>query len=184
MEPRREIKSLKKQMIELLDRFLLGHISGQELLDATVPMMMVSTHQLGRKNYIERYLIELSGKAESDISRDYVYSMRETIAGYSVNAKDRKKVLKRTLRKLIERYLFEEIDSTYYLSVLFDLAVEHDAELTTEPEVSTYLDRVQALNFHPETAAMAGSSPEKAETQLAELTTDFYEAYYKGLWDE
>ncbi len=185
MEPRPEVrKSLKKQMIELLDQFLLGYISGKELINATVPMMMLSANKRGRKNYIEKYLIELSGKEASEVSRDYVYAIRESITGDAVNTKDRKQVFKRTLRKLIERYLFDEIDTSYFLSVLFDLAVENDADISTEKDIQQLLDRIQALNFHAETAALAGSSPEAAEASLVEMVTAFYQEYYRSLWDE
>ncbi len=172
-------KSLKKQMVELLDQYLLGYISPKDLLKATVPMVMVSTHKKGRKNYIERMLLELSGKSEHELTRDYIYAMREMLTDEVSDPKDRKKVLKRTLRKLIERYVFEEIEMPYFLSMIYDLAVDFHVEIASETAIKHLIDSIQLLNFSPE----VGSSPE-SEKQLVDLVTDFYEDYYKGLWDE
>ncbi|MCI0445524.1 hypothetical protein L0152_20210, partial [bacterium] len=104
-------KSLKQEMLNLLDQFLQGYLSAKDLKNAIVPMLIVSTHKQGRKNYIEKYLLDLSGRNESELTRDYIFTLREMIGGDAVTGeKDRKRVFKRSLRKLIERYFYEEID--------------------------------------------------------------------------
>ncbi len=173
--------SLKKDMIRLLDQFLLGYVSPRELKNAVVPMLMVSGHKKGRKNYIEKYLIDISSKEESDLTRDYIYGMREFLAGDSLpSEKDRKRVFRRALRKLLERYLFDEIDGAYCISALADLSVEYDAEL--EPDVRKFLDDVHAFSVVSRQALERNETPPDEEA-LIERVNQFYEMYFRGLWD-
>ncbi len=174
--------SLKKDMIRLLDQFLLGFVSPKDLKNAVIPMLMVASHKKGRKNYIEKYLLDISSKDDAQLTRDYIYRMREYISGDSVpSEKDRKRVLRRSLRKLIERYLFDEIDGPYFISSLADLAVEYSNEL--EPEVQLLIDDVQAYAHFLREARQMNTDPPDEEA-LVERVNGFYESYFKGLWDE
>lgn len=176
--------SLKKQTVHLLDQFLLGYISAKDLINAAAPMLMVSQNRRGRKNYIEKYLMELAGKTEKDLTRDYIYKIRETIKGDVITSeKDRPKVFRRTLRKLLERYIYEEIEETYYLSMLSDLMVDFHLEIHTEPDVKRFFDKVQ--NMFSETSQTIPKTEETGSTpSVIEVTLDFYDNYFKGLWDE
>jgi len=178
-------KSLKQEMLNLLDEYLLGHISAKDLKNAVVPMLMVSTHKRGRKNYIEKYLLDISGKPEEELTREYLFSIRETIGGEQVTSeKDRKRVFKRTLRKLIERYFYEEIDETYYLSTLYDMMVDFETEWTSEKVIKDYFEKVQSYGSKLKSLTPASPILPELATALIEITNDFYESYYKGLWDE
>ncbi len=174
--------SLKKDMIHLLDQFLLGFVSPKELKNAVVPMLMVSSHKKGRKSYIEKYLLDISAKDDSELTRDYVYDVREFISGETISSgKDRKRVLRRSLRKLVERYLFDEIDGPYFISSLADLAVEYNNEL--EPEMQKLIEDVHGYSQFLRESQQNGSDPPNEE-QLVERVNGFYETYFKGLWDE
>lgn len=174
--------SLKRQMIDLLDKYLLGQISSRDLIRATVPMLMLSAHKRGRKSYIEKLLMDLSAKEETQITREYIYAMRETIIGETaINEKDRKKVFKRTVRKLIERLLFEEIDINYFLSTAFDLMTDYHDAIEGEPAFAEFFDQIRSFS-----EAIRNRTPENKAgyAALAELILNFYQEQYKTLWDE
>lgn len=175
--------SLKKQTVHLLDQFLLGYISAKDLINAAVPMLMVSQNRRGRKNYIEKYLVELAGKPETELTRDYIYKIRETIKGEVVTSeKDRSKVFRRTLRKLIERYLYDEIEEPYYLSMLSDMMVDFYDQIQTEPDVKRYFDLIQKMFTEKKTHSETPTEEPLAGIKAS--TLDFYDHYFKGLWDE
>lgn len=176
--------SLKRQMVGILDQFLRGVISARELRSAALPLLQISAHKRGRKNYIERYLVDISGKKDSELTRDYIYELRDMIIGDAVTSeKDRGRVFKRTLRKLIERYFYEEIEEAYYLSLLYDLMFEFDSEVEREPAVKNFFAQIQsATPIHDDQMTVV----EIAETQdvIYDKTMDFYEEYFKSLWDD
>jgi hypothetical protein len=177
-------KSLKKQMVQLLDQFLLGYISAKDLKHAAVPMLTLSANKRGRKNYIEKYLMEIAGKSDKDLSRDYVYRLRETITGDVITSeKDRAKIFKRSLRKLIERLVYEEIDSSYFVTTLYELMFDYDAEANAEKEIKSFFEKIQKLTTYPSDSEASISSEASAQSIL-QVSLEFYEAYYKGLWDE
>ena len=176
--------SVKMEMVRLLDQFLLGHISQKDLVNACVPMLMLSQNKRGRKNYIEKYLMEISGKSEQELTREYVYQIRETIKGEVVTSeKDRPKVFRRTLRKLIERFMYDEIEESYYLSMLSDMMVDFYQEIQTEPEAKRFFDNLQILFSRKDLQATQSLEVSSLPTVL-EMTLDFYDSYFKGLWDE
>lgn len=177
--PENKNKSFKKEMIRILDQFLLGYISAQELKKTAVPMLMVSANKKSRKNYIEKYLMDIAGKPDTELTRNYIYGIRENIAGEQIiSPKNRKLLLRRTLRKLIERLLFDEIDHEYFLSALFDLAVDFHDQVNTEPDVKFFIDTI-----HNRSQQMIASSAAEKMEMVIEAATTFYENYYKGLWD-
>ncbi|MBX7151013.1 hypothetical protein K1X84_05195 [bacterium] len=172
-------KSFKKEMIRILDQFLRGYISAQELKKSAVPMLMVSANKKGRKNYIEKYLMDIAGKPDAELTRNYIFGIRENIAGEQiVSPKNRKLLLRRSLRKLIERLLFDEIDNEYFLSMLFDLAVDFHDQVNTEPEIKFFIETI-----HNQTRQSAASASKKIEAVIESISS-FYENYYKGLWDD
>ena len=182
--PLGEKSSLKKQTVVMLDQFLLGYISAKDLINAAAPMLIVSQSKRGRKNYIEKYLMELAGKTEQELTREYIYKIRETIKGEVITSeKDRSNVFRRTLRKLIERFIYEEIEEAYYLSMLSDLMVDFHQEVQSEPEVKGFFDKMQLLVTG---AYQSGTQMPKGEplTSVIEVTLNFYDGYFKGLWDE
>ncbi len=170
-------------MVHLLDQFLLGYISQKDLINACVPMLMLSQNKRGRKNYIEKYLMEIAGKSESELTRNYIYRIRETIKGEVViSEKDRSKVFRRSLRKLAERFMYDEIDEANYVSMLSDMMVEYHQEILAEPEVKRFLDGLQILLSRKD---LPTTSPESiVSPSVMDMTLDFYDNYYKGLWDE
>ena len=182
--PEEKKKSLKNEMVRLLDQFLLGYISAKDLIGGVVPMLMVSQNRRGRKNYIEKYLMEIAGKTEQELTREYVYKIRETIKGEVVTSeKDRSKVFRRSLRKLVERFMYDEIEEPYYLSMLSDLMIDFHQEIQAEPEVKHFFDNIQILFSEKD------SPPQQNQTappipSVMEMSLDFYESYFKGLWDE
>lgn len=176
--------SLKKQMVDLLDKYLLGYISSAELIKATVPMLMLSGNKRGRKNYIEKYLMDISSKAENDISRKYIYQIRETIIGEgNIPEKDRKKILRRTIKKLIERLIFEEIDPEYFLSGVYDIMLDFHEEIEQEPVIRSFMDSVRLLSEDLQKIGEEKKSRDEF-APILDLVTDFYDTNYKGLWDE
>lgn len=171
-------------MVLLLDQFLLGYISSKDLINAAAPMLIVSQNRRGRKNYIEKYLMELAGKTEQELTREYIYKIRETIKGEVVTSeKDRPKVFRRTLRKLLERFIYEEIEEAYYLSMLSDLMVDYHLEIRTEPDIKRFFERIQTL-FSDTNQKESQTSENKSISSVIEVTLDFYDNYFKGLWDE
>lgn len=167
-------------MIRILDQFLRGYISAQELKKSAVPMLMVSTNKKGRKNYIEKYLMDIAGKPDQELTRNYIYGIRENIAGEQIlSPKNRKMLLRRSLRKLIERLLFDEIDHEYFLSTVFDLAVDFHDQIETEPEIKIFIDAI-----HRQAQPSVALSPAERMEAVLESVTVFYESYYKGLWDD
>ncbi len=181
-----EIKiSLKTQMVELLDKYLLGYISSRELINATVPMLMISGHKRGRKSYIEKFLIDISSRQEHEISRGYIYQVRETIIGEgTIPEKDRKKVLKRTLKKLIERLVFEEIDAEYFLSGVYDIMCDFHEEIELELPVKSFLESIRSFSDQLQQQQNEQSENMSRYGPLVQLITDFYDKNFKGLWDE
>ena len=176
--------SLKKQMVDLLDKYLLGYISSAELIKATVPMLMLSGNKRGRKNYIEKYLMDISSKAENDISRKYIYQIRETIIGEgNIPEKDRKKILRRTIKKLIERLIFEEIDPEYFLSGVYDIMLDFHEEIEQESVIRSFMDSVRLLSEDLQKIREEKKSQNEF-SPILDLVTDFYDTNYKGLWDE
>lgn len=176
--------SLKKDMVRLLDQFLLGYISAKDLMGGVVPMLMVSQNKRGRKNYIEKYLMEISGKTEQELTREYVYKVRETIKGEVVTSeKDRSKVFRRSLRKLVERFMYDEIEEPYYLSMLSDLMIDFHKEIQAEPEAKRFFDNLQVLFSSKNSTATRDQAVQPAPTVM-DMSMDFYESYFKGLWDE
>ncbi len=177
--------SLKKQMIDLLDKFLLGYISSKELINATIPMLMVSSHKRGRKSYIDKFLIDISFCPEESISREYIYRIRESIAGEGdISEKDRKKILKRTIKKLIERMMFEEIDIVYFLSNIYDVMCDFDEEIETEPEVKSFLETIRTFSDELRNKQKAEGENPSQYAPLVKMVTDYYLTYYKSVWDE
>jgi hypothetical protein len=175
--------SLKSEMVWLLDQFLLGYISSKDLISGVVPMLMLSQHKRGRKNYIEKYLMEIAGKTEQELTREYVYKIRETIKGEVVTSeKDRSKVFRRTLRKLVERFMYDEIEEPYYLSMLSDLMIDFHKEIQAEPEAKRFFDNLQILFSSKESSAQNQATPPMPS--VMDMSMDFYESYFKGLWDE
>ena len=169
--------SLKKQTVQMLDQFLLGYISPKDLINAAAPMLIVSQSKRGRKNYIEKYLMELSGKTEQELTREYIYKIRETIRGDVVTSeKDRAKVFRRTLRKLLERFIYEEIEEAYFLSMLSDIMVDYDLEIQAEPDVKVFFAKIQTL--------FSLANQTKQAPSVINVTLDFYDSFFKGLWDE
>ena len=182
--PDKSRKSLKKQMVQLLDQYLLGYISAKDLKKGAVPMLTLSASQRGRKNYIEKYLMEIAGKSDKDLSRDYVYRLRETITGDVITSeKDRTKVFKRSLRKLIERLVYEEIESDYFVTLLYELMFDYDAEVNAEKEIRSYFEKIQKLTKYPGDSETILSSDASAAA-IIQVSLEFYDSYYKGLWDE
>ena len=180
-DPRK--KSLKKEVVHLLDEYLLGHISAKDLIQATIPLLMVSENKRGRKNYIEKYLMELGGKSEAELSRDYVFEVRETIKGDRiVSQKDRSKLMRRALRKLIERYLYDEINEEYYLSTLSDLMFDYHQEIGFDQELKNFFDRL--LSVIPPAENLEATVPKTTDAEwVLNETADFYDSYFKGVWD-
>jgi hypothetical protein len=177
--------SLKTQMVELLDKYLLGYISPKELINAAVPMLMISTHKRGRKNYIEKLLMDISSRPENQISREYIYQIRETIIGEGViPEKDRKKVLKRTLKKLIERLIFEEIEVGYFISSAYDVMCDFHEEIELEPIVKSFLESIRTFSDDLPKMKNGMTDSSKIFTPLIQLITEFYDINFKGLWDE
>lgn len=177
--------SLKKQMIDLLDKYLLGYISSRELINAAVPMLMISSHKRGRKSYIEKFLIDISSRPEEGISREYIYRIRESMAGEgAISEKDRKKILKRTIKKLIERMMFEEIDIVYFLSNIYDVMCDFDEEIETEPAVKSFLESIRMFSDELRKKQEAEGENPSHYAPLVEMVTDYYEKNYKSVWDE
>lgn len=182
--PRDSRKSLKKQMLHLLDQYLLGYISANDLIKASVPMLTLSANKRGRKNYIEKHLMEIAAKSEQDLTRDYVYRLRETITGDVITSeKDRSKIFKRALRKLIERFLFEEIESGYFITMLYEMMFDYDAEMNTEKEIRTFFEKIQIVTTYPSEVSGVMPSDTSAEA-IFDTALVFYDSYYKSLWDE
>lgn len=176
--------SLKIEMVRLLDQFLLGYISAKDLIGGVVPMLMLSQNKRGRKNYIEKYLVEISGKTEQELTREYVYKIRETIKGEVVTSeKDRSKVFRRTLRKLVERFMYDEIEEPYYLSMLSDLMIDFHKEILAEPDAKRFFDNLQIL-FSSKSSTAAQNQTVPSTPSVMDMSMDFYESYFKGLWDE
>jgi hypothetical protein len=183
--PDKNKSSLKSQMVGLLDQFLLGYVSAKDLINATVPMLMLSGHKRGRKNYIEKFLMEIASKPESELTRDYIYNIREIILGeMSFNEKDRKKVLRRTIKKLLERYLFDEIDVPYFLSTLYDLLCDFHLEIEEEKPVKKFFDEIYLLAGHIQRINDSSDYSSVDEETLTHLISEFYNNNFKTLWDE
>ncbi len=177
-------KSLKKQMLQLLDQYLLGYISANDLIKASVPMLTLSASKHSRKSYIEIYLMEIAGKSEKDLTRNYVYRLRETIIGDVITSeKDRSKIFKHALRKLIERFLFEEIESGYFITMLYEMMFDYDAEMNAEKEIRSFFEKIQVVTTYSDGTSDAVSSDTSAET-IFDTALAFYNSYYKGLWDK
>lgn len=176
--------SLKIEMVRLLDQFLLGYISAKDLIGGVVPMLILSQNKRGRKNYIEKYLMEISGKTEQELTREYIYKVRETIKGEVVTSeKDRSRVFRRSLRKLVERFMYDEIEEPYYLSMLSDLMIDFHKEIQAEPDAKHFFDNVQVLFSSKDSTATRNQSVPPPPT-IMDISMDFYENYFKGLWDE
>lgn len=171
-------------MVRMLDQFLLGYISSKDLVGGVVPMLMLSQHKRGRKNYIEKYLMEIAGKTEQELTREYVYKIREIIKGEVVTSeKDRSKVFRRTLRKLVERFMYDEIEESYYLSMLSDLMIDFHKEIQAESDAKRFFDNLQVL-FSSKSSTAAQNQTVPPTPTVMDMSMDFYESYFKGLWDE
>ncbi len=166
--------SLKKALLHILEKFLMGKISVRDLQNAVIPLLQISVHKPGRKNYIEKYLLEISAQGEK-LSRSEVYEIREKILGQFVNADEKRNPFKYTLRKTIERFLYDEIEAEYFIGLLSDLFVENENEWKNDMDLKNYFNVIQ--NTVPLEAKELDSE------RILDLTIEFYDRYYRSLWD-
>ncbi len=183
--PEKNKTSLKTQVIRVLDQYLLGYISARDVINASVPLLMLSAHKRGRKNYIEKILTEIASKPEEELTRDYIYDIREFILGETaIKEKDRKKVLRRSLKKLIERYLFDEIDFSYFLSTLYDMMCDFYQEIENEETIKNFFDAIVAQTRPLMKTIASPSSAGINEEKVSAFIANYYNDTFKSLWDE